>query len=526
MNAHHHSLTEEQQKYIRDNYKEESLKHIAKKLHVPRHAVQRFHKHILEEKAREESAPKAEPSKVSSKVMWTSIVLFLLLLIIAFSVRKNTFNLPHYRGDQHHYIGLAHKLDEQGISGYNLRSIDMYGNPDYPSLVTFATAKEKGHVLKSLSKAGITYYDEPLHHMPFGFPAALMISHKIFAPGEPYHALAVNDTKIIQSAPRGVGLRNLRFNAAISGKQFYAIIVPLFCSLLSICLVYFLSRELFEEEGSALVAMALMSISPIAILTSQKIWADDLTLVLAIASALLYTLSVKREKLSFAFFSGVACGLSVITKQNGAIVGMAIVCWHFVYNWKKLIKKETCLSVIFDKKLLLFGLGGLVSSGYWFYKITATYGNPLYKPHQENLLEASQTAWFRMVRSRPKHLYLLGIPYQNPLFALAYIAPIWLWIKKAKRKTLLFPTIWLIVSFIVAYELMGGEHRYMLPSYPAFAILAGFASNQMRRSLDKNLGFRTGTVLLVIVLMVSFFWSVPMALDVVFHNGALIMRPF
>ena len=530
-------ITEEQKKFIRDNRDTMSNKGLSKKLGISRNAIQKYSAYL--DLTPKEKTVKTEPAAEKSVYTETKLPklnktirkslefsLFLLILLLAVFLRRHTFDLPHYRGDQHHYIGLAFKLGTEGVSGYNLRGIDMYRHKDHPELVIVRTASDKGHILKGLAQSGITYYDQPLHHMPFGFPLALMISHNLFAPGEPYHMLAINDTKIIQEAPPGVGLRGLKFSPAVAGKQYYSAIVPLFFSILMISCVYFISKLLFDNDWAALSAMFLMAISPIDILTSQKIWADDMTVGLAALGALLYLLALKKERSVLALAGGMACGLSVITKQNGVIIPIAIVCWHFANNWRALIKKETCLKVLLDKNLIFFGLGCVVSSGYWFYKVTLIYGNPLYKPLQTNLLEASKTAWFKMVHSRPKHLYLLGIPYQNPLFVLAYIAPIWLWIDKVKQNKLLFPTLWLVVSFVVAYKLMGGEHRYMLPAYPAFAILGAYSANRLRVILDRSLGLHSGSILLVIALLTSAIWSVPIAMNVLFHNGALILKPF
>jgi hypothetical protein len=182
--------------------------------------------------------------------------------------------------------------------------------------------------------------------------------------------------------------------------------------------------------------------------------------------------------------------------------------------------------VIFDKHLILFGLGAILSSAYWFIKVTSVYGDPLYRPHQKDLLEKSVTPWFKMTRGRPKHLYLFGIPYQNPLFGLAYISPLWLWLNKKEYKNQLLPIAWLAVAFFLSYNFFTGEHRYMLTAYPAFAILGAYVANHLRVGIDKSMGFWTGTILLIVVLVASVFWSVPMALQTLFYNGALIMKPF
>ncbi|MEA3489046.1 MAG: glycosyltransferase family 39 protein [Candidatus Omnitrophota bacterium] len=530
-------LTEEEKKFIAENHGSLSDRQIARKLGVPRQAVYKYRKQIPSAQNRpaeteESELAEKEKTGTTDKLFMKNIsrqipvMIFIIILAFAICLRKHTFNLPHYRGDQHHYVGLAFKLDSEGIRGYNLRGINMLTSRESPQTIILDPAPDKGHVIKSLARGGITYYDEPLHHMPFGFPYALMLSHKLFAPDEPYSLLAINDTKIIREAPPGVGLRNFRFDPEIAGKQFYSIIVPLFFSLLMIVSVYFISRTLYNNEWAALTAMFLMTISPVDILTSQKIWADDMTAGLAALGALLYLLALKKEKSLLAFAGGIACGLSVITKQLGIIVPVGIVVWHFLSNINRLFKKESFLKVLFDKNLILFALGGLLSTGYWFIKITSVYGDPLYRPHQPGLAETAKTAWFKITQSRPRHLYLLGIPYQNPLFGLAYISPLWLWLDKRQYKNHLFPVTWLAVAFFLSYRFFTGEHRYMLSAYPAFAILGAYVVNRLRTAIDRTVGFRTGTILFILALAVSALWSVPMAMETLFYNSALIMKPF
>jgi 4-amino-4-deoxy-L-arabinose transferase-like glycosyltransferase len=419
------------------------------------------------------------------------------------------------------------KLDEMGMEGYTLRNINMYGNRKYPELVTFGIAQDKGALLKGLKAGGITYYDEPLHHMPFGFPYALVISHKMFAQGQPYHALAIpNDTAVIREAPPGAGLRDYRFDPEIAGKQFYAIIVPLFFSMVLIISTFFLARALYGDNATALTAMFLMAISPIDILTSQKVWADDMTAGLTALAALLYVLSRKKKIPVLALAGGMLSGVAIITKQMAAILPVAIVVWHFLSNFDRLFKKETFLKVIFDKELILFGAGAIATSAYWFYKITSVYGDPLYRPHQPDLLEKSKTAWFAMMQNRPRHLYLLGIPYQNPLFGLAYISPLWLLFDKKNFRWHLFAVTWLAVTFFMSYRFFTGEHRYMLPFYASFAVLGAYVVNKIKIWCDLHLGAYTGTAILLIALLVSAFWSVPMGMEAVLHNKAVIMKPF
>ena len=527
-------LTEEQKEFVFHNHKTMSVNRMAKELDASRHAVHEYKKNLFsgEEKEIPQEQVMAKPA-ISSKTKKNSILitalLFSAILIFAFFLRKNTFNLPHYRGDQHHYVSLAYKMSSQGIKGYNLRGVDLYGSRQYPNLIQVAPAKDKGHILKSLEAANITYYDQPLHHIPFGFPLAIELSHKIFASNTPYYMLAIpNDTQLIQQAGSKVGLRNFRFPPSVKNKQFYSVIVPLFFSLLLISLVYSLAVALYKNSTVGLIAMFLMAISPIDILTSQKLWADDMTAALMLLALLLYILSINKNIALLAFFGGISCGLSAITKQNGAFIAFVIIAWHFIVNFDNLLKKETFLKTLFNINLLLFGAGAILSAGYWFYKVYSIYGDPVYRPHQANIGEMAKTSWFKMVGSRPNYIYSVGIPYQNPMFGLAYIAPIFYWIDKKLRKETLLLIIWIAVFIFIFQAYIGGgkEHRYMLPAYPAFAILGAYIANKIRTYLDEKIGFSTGTLILIICLVASAIWSIPMGLDVLFTNGALIMKPF
>jgi len=459
-----------------------------------------------------------------------TVAIFIAILVLAFNVRKHTFNLPHISGDQLHYVGLAFKLDTQGTSGYNLRGINIDVNLQYPNLVRLVPTEDKGHLLTAMDNENITYYDQALHHLPYGFPLAIMLSHNIFARGEPYYLLALpNAAEIIRNAPSGAGLRDFRFDPPVAPKQFYSIIIPLSFSLLLVILTFFLAKEFYESYAIALVAMFLVSISPIDILTSQKLWSDDMTTALMVLAVLFYVLSVKKDKALLAFTGGLFCGLSILAKQSGAFIIFAIIIWHFITNFTRLFKKETFLTVIFDKKLILFGLGTFITAGYWFFKVLATYGSPFYRPQQANISKVALTEWFKVVGSRPWHLYIVGIPYQNPLFSLAYISPFWLYFDRKRLKSTLFLLLWIAVFFYIfqVYFAGGGkEHRYMLPAYPAFAILAGYIANHIRIFLDKYSKLYIGTALLIIILLASAVWCIPMAMEIVFYNGALILKPF
>jgi hypothetical protein len=452
------------------------------------------------------------------------------VLILAFILRMDTFSLPHYRGDQHHYVALAYKLDVLGMPGYTLRGVDIYTRRDQPDLVRLALTAEKGSVLEGLEAADVTYYDQPLHHIPFGFPAALMISHRIFAPGEPYYLVKSTEfDNIISTAPGSKNLKEVRIDPLVLEKQFYSVIVPLASSLFLILLVYFLGNALYGNRVVSLMAAYLMAISPVNILTAQKLWADDLTATLALLAVILYLKAAKENHLFTAFLGGLACGFAAITKQNGAFVLIVIALWHYASNFKDIFARKSAVKTLFFPPLVVFALGAVAGSGYWFYSIHATYGSPIYMPHQPGIATSALTDWFRTVGRRPWNVYLVGIPYQNPLFLLSYIAPIWIMFDRDKIKSSLLNILWIAV-FLYIFQVHlgrgGKEHRYMLPAYPAFAVLSSYIANKIRVFLDRKLFRWAGTALIIVTLAALAFWQIPIAQNSLFSGGALIRVPF
>lgn len=428
-------------------------------------------------------------------------------------------------------MALALKLKTRGMAGYNLRGVDRMIARNYPDLSIFLPVEGKGDILESMEQVHIFYYDQPLHHIPFGFPLALMLSQMVFSSYDEFYALQVaGEREVIEKAPPGAGLRNYRFDRAIAGKQFYSVIVPLSFSLLLVVLVYLLAKVLYENEWAACTAMFLMAISPIDILTAQRVWADDMTAAFAALAVLLYVLAGRKNTAALAFIGGLSCGLSAITKQTGAFIVFVIVLWHFAANLDRLRKKDSFLGVVFDAKLLLFLAGTLVGSGYWFLKVAAVYGDPLYRPRPMVHPQAIGIDWFRRAGVRPVCVYLIGTLYQNPLFALACASPVWLLFRRERLKETLLCILWIAVFLFIFQVYLGGEEakelRLILPSYPAFAVLGAYMANLARRCIDEHAGYRAGTCLLIIALAASAFWSVPMAMEALFYNRALILKPF
>jgi hypothetical protein len=442
-------------------------------------------------------------------------VLLLVILTFAILVRIPTFKLPHDNGDQLFYLGLAMKLDKFGVSGYTLRGIDLKGNSSILGL--FPAGEQKGSLLENLDRAGAHYYDEPLFHRPYGFAYALMFSHRMLDRGKQYLTLntsARDEKGRVYSKDAGT-------NWAL---QFYAAVVPFLFSIFFILATYFLARMLFSER-IALISAFLISISPIEILSSQKIWADTMLSFFVVLTVLLFFLAKEKDNLLLSFMAGVACGVAVLVKQTAGFILIAFLIYHLWQNKAGLLRLNKLPRIIFDKHLIAIALGVLIVCFHWFFIITKTYGHPLYSPSKAGIEYQSQ--WFMILRQRPRFLYLVSIPYLVPIFSLVYFSIIvGPFIRGFINDKKAFLIIWLL-SFSGIIMILGAkENRYMLPAYPAIAMLSADLLQKIGGAIDKRLKGYFADIFIVVVLLACAFWSVPIGLKHILSNSALILKPF
>ena len=447
--------------------------------------------------------------------MRTKTALFLLIIILIFAaiVRFPTFKLPHDNGDQIFYLGLALKLDKFGFSEYTLRRLDVRGNDSILGL--FPTQEEQGNLLKGLAKTGVTYYDQPLFHRTYGFPYALMFSHKIFAQGRPYLALKT-------SARDEKGRVYSKEAEKTWFAQFYAAIVPFLFSLLFIFTTYLLAKMFFSQK-IALISAFLISISPIEILCAQKIWADTMLSFFVVLTVLLFFLAKQKQNLFICILAGVSAGIAVLIKQTGGFIIIALLFFHFWQNRLSIFKLDRIKEIVFDRYIWVFGLCALAVIFHWFYAITKAYGHPLYKPAPPGIHQ--DVLWFSILRQRPYFLYLTSIPYLIPVYALVYFVIIaGHFIRGFIDKHKTFLIIWLL-TFL--YILIGTkENRYMLPAYPAIAMLSADVLVKIEDFLNRKFKGIYGDVLVITILIACAFWSVPIGINHALWNSALILRPF
>lgn len=450
------------------------------------------------------------------KISRSALICYILLLVIlSFSVylRFKTFDYPKGDGDQLYYIALAYKLDKYGFSEYNLRWIDVKPKEFYYQIED--SKEEKGNLLRGFEKEGIFYYDEPLYHLPPLFSYSLAFSHRIFQREEPYaviHSLDFIDPEVRKFYPEA------------SKLQFYAQIVPTIFSLLLILATFTLGSLMFDMRIGLLAAFFL-SVNPVELITSAKIWADDMTAFFVTSSVLIFYLSQKKEKLYLSAIAGIFGGLALLSKPSGGLIALAISGYVIFSKGREILRNPL---LIFDKNLFVFGVFMTLTTLPWFLTLFKTYGSFLYKP---KVGVASQTSHFLMVSKRPWYLYIVGIPYIMPIFAFVYPMILLIFKDKFESKENLLLVLWFLVFCVVFSDMRGKEHRYMLPAYPALALLSAQFLERLREEISRLAGLKElsefyGDVSLLGIVLPLAYYSLKLGWEYVVLRVALILKPF
>ena len=423
------------------------------------------------------------------------------LILISVILRIPGFFLSHSSNDELIHTGLALKIDKYGAGvfrgRYNLYNIDI--NPKNKLLNLSLTGKEIGKLVSSFG-----YWEShTLSHHPPLFSAFLALSHRVFARNKPYFL-----------ADSLLGTRDIPY-------QFYAGIVPFLFSILLIIATYLLGKILFNQELGLLSAL-LFSVTPVELLTSQKIWADDMASFFAILAVIFYFYGLKNNKNVFSCLSGISCGLSVLTKMNGYFIAVAIIIFHLWQNKRRLLSRNI-VDVLIDRSMLLFIFFLVLTSGSWFYLYMKTFDIggffvPLLPANASNLPEG----FMKLVFIRPWYTYLVTVPSQLPVYFLVYPAALYLF--RENKKELQFLFILLLVFLILLSIKSNKEERYMLPCYPAIAIISSYALSKLNSSFGAGKrAFFKGALMLLCILSVWF--SIRLGLYSVFTRADLFTFP-
>lgn len=439
-------------------------------------------------------------------------LILVLIIIGAAFLRVFTFWLPHNNGDQIHHLCRAMKLNAFGIKGYNLKNIDIASDENFFYIFN-APKGQKGTVLTSLEEQGVTYYtQEPLSNTPPAFSFLLMLSHKLFSPHHWYAAVNKNlGTAYIPAYPH-----------TFLSTQFYAAWINFAFSLAFLIVLFYLGKAFFDIR-TATIATLLMAVTGTDIVTSQKLWTDEMTAFFTALSILLYWYGKTRGKTILYAASGVCCGIAALTKPSGLFTVFILVIFELLLSRQK--NKHPSPHVFFKNPLFIFGAAAFFTCGLWYWRITQLYGCPWYMPYQKDIEKTSW--WFQMLQHKSRFGQLAYFFVIMPPFILFYAEAFMTFLKKLFTPARILCLTWFSVFIIFLALIPAKEERYMLPAYPPIALMTAYSIESIRKKINTLSGnTNLGTLLIILVIICSSAWSIFLGLDTVFSNLPYIISTF
>ena len=305
--------------------------------------------------------------------------------------------------------------------------------------------------------------------------------------------------------------------------QFYSASINLALAVLLIGLTYRLGALAYDRIV-ALLAAALLAVNPVDLLTSQRIWADELLASCFALSALLIVRGMRSRSSGHLLVSGLACGLAIVTKGTGlfllGINGIFIASSSLLFSTGLSAREKILFAV---RAEIMFCLGALPFAFAWHGLVYAHYGTPIYLPKQEGITEVS--AWFHELNQRNRAGQLYYFVELFPVFVLFYLEVA----RQLFGRSVTLERVYLILLPLGCIALLiwtnAREERYLLPAYPMIAVLAAAGLCRVVRGIARlrirrwQTNVALGLVVCAILVVVSF--NVVYGLGVAWSNTGL-----
>lgn len=236
--------------------------------------------------------------KLSASVQRFLIILGLgFLMVSAFVIRKHNFeNSPARSIDEVVYFRMAFQI-QSGLENYNTIPY--------------------GKILHDGGRLLPDYFFKPLYKHPPIFTLFLSLAMKLFGFSEM--------------------------------SAFY---VPVAFSLLMIPLVYFLGALVFNRTVGFLSAI-VMSLDPMSIVCSQKVWMESLIAFFTVFSIYAFVKALKTGTPRLFISSGILSGLGALTKYTGGISTLIFVVYASLFDRKLFRDKYFLISLVIPVLMLM-----------------------------------------------------------------------------------------------------------------------------------------------------------------------------
>ena len=235
-------------------------------------------------------------------------------------------------------------------------------------------------------------------------------------------------------------------------------LVPVVMNLVTIAVVFFLGRRLYDAERGLWAAL-LLAVCPVTWFVSQKIWIDNMLVMMVAVSMVVTMYAADRGRVWAYALAGATFGLAFLSKVAAILILLPLAVLAFQ-------RDERGLSVA---KVAAFAIPAAVMVGWWELTLKAYNGawSPSAFPNPTVLAAVPFTA---DVVARPWYFYLVNLVEISPIYLLALGAV------RRRRVDELPVALWVVAFWIGAtmFGLRDGGYqtRYFAPAYPALALLA------------------------------------------------------
>lgn len=428
-------------------------------------------------------------------------LLLFLIFVLAGSLRFLGPFLKQSTGDSLYYAALAMNLERGGLTHYNFYQVNLAYTSESQDKVPYlmlssSPSGQEGDFIRQLRDQHLDYYIHPIHFIPYGYPAILMLTHRATAPS-PNQAWSLVNLSI-----HPVDLW-LKLPWEFFRAQGLLLLPSIVSSFLILALIYKAAKAGAGEEAG-LWAAFLFATFPIDILTSQHLWADDILTFFCVTCFLCWQKARKNQSLVWAVLSGITLGGAILTKPSGLFFALALVVSDFLTSHLKAEQKPSL------KLLTAIVFTTLVMTCHWFWLMWSQYGNPLYLPKVTDA--AGQTDyWHQWLNHRPHAGILLT-------FGILCLSPgLFLGIRGIDRLDKTIYTAIFFTAICIICDLR--EYRYVLPVVPLVCIGASETMTSMGRT-EKRIP------ILVTFALAQTIWSFWLTYRYVWQSWGEIPFPF
>lgn len=247
------------------------------------------------------------------------------------------------------------------------------------------------------------------------------------------------------------------------------------CGIGTVLVTYLFARKLYSR--GAAVSSALVLLTTWHFIWSSRVGMLDIALTFFVTLSL-FLFKAGEEKKVCLFFSPIAFALAFLTKGMASAVVPATLIVYLAFTGNFKILKE---------RALLFGvLVATLVLGAWHWAALAHYGNRFVQDYfVKHLLTRTTTAveghtgdiltYFGVLPNKGRPWSAVG------LTLMPFIA--WMMFAKKGRENAL-PLIWACVVIVLFSLVQTKIHWYIMPVYPAMAMMTGWAVEKLFKKYD------------------------------------------